>query len=166
MTLGHHLCSLLGSLCPLPSLAVSASLPASVSVSFLVLARWEEGAQGSGSRCRLTQAAGSEVEEGTEPGAPGHRATLEDTLRALTGTHDDIHGEVGSGGHTLFNTQLRPTTHRDAKHRGSCAKKSHVHTDKYSSRHTRIHSHRHMAFFPRKTQGRGHTQGHKHTHTP
>ena len=72
MTLGHHLCSLLGSLRPLPSLSVSASMSASVSVSFLVLARWEEGVQCSGSRCRLTQAAGSEVEEGIEPGAPGH----------------------------------------------------------------------------------------------
>ena len=79
MTLGHHLCSLLGSLCPLPSLSVSASMSASVSVSFLVLARWEEGAQCSGSRCRLIQAAGSEVEKGTEPGAPGHTATLQDT---------------------------------------------------------------------------------------
>ena len=77
MALGHHLCSLLGSLCPLPSLSVSMS--ASVSVSFLVLARWEEGAQCSGSRCWLIQAAGSEVEKGTEPGAPGHTVTLQDT---------------------------------------------------------------------------------------
>jgi len=99
MTLGHHLCSLLGSLRPLPSLSVSASMSASVSVSFLVLARWEEGVQCSGSRCRLTQAAGSEVEEGIEPGAPGHSHTPGHKLRVLTGTHDNIHGEVGSGGH-------------------------------------------------------------------
>lgn len=59
--------------------------------------------------------------------------------------------------------QLLPTTHKDAKHQESRAKKSHIHT--YSSRHTRIYSHRHMAFFQRKTQGHGHTHGHKHTHT-
>ena len=99
MTLGHHLSSLLGSLCPL-SKSVSASVSDSVSVSFLVLARWGEGVQCSGSRCQLTQAAGSEAKEGTEPAAPGHTATLQDTLRALTGMHNDIHGEMGSQGHT------------------------------------------------------------------
>lgn len=54
-------------------------MSASVSASFLVLARWGKGAQCLGSRCRLAQAAGSEAEEGTEPAAPGHTATLQDT---------------------------------------------------------------------------------------
>ena len=100
MTLGHHLSSLLGSLCPLPSLSVYTSMSASVSVSFLVLARWEEGAQCSGSRCQLTQAAGSEVEKVTEPGAPGHTATLQDTYSGSSQERSVIHGEMGPRGHT------------------------------------------------------------------
>lgn len=98
MTLGHHLSKLLG--CVPLQVSVSASMSASVSVSFLVLARWEEGAQCSGSRCRLTQAAGSEAEEGTEPAAPGHTATLQEhTQGAHRNTHD-IHGEISSQGHS------------------------------------------------------------------
>lgn len=128
MTLGHHLSSLLGSLCPLPSLSVSASMSASVSVSFLVLARWEEGAQCSGSRCQLTQAAGSEVEKGTEPGAPGHTATLQDTYSGSSQEHTVSYMERWVLGDIQVHNSIHSYTpqHTD-KHRGSHAKITHTH---------------------------------------
>lgn len=93
MTLGFHLSSLLGSVSP--SVSVSASMSASVSVSFLVLARWGEGpsAQGAG--------VDSLRQQGVKPRRaksqqPLDIATLQDTFRVLTGTHNDICAEVGS----------------------------------------------------------------------
>lgn len=88
---------------PSKSLCLS-FMSVSVSVSFLVLARWGKGAQCSGSRCRLPQAAGSEAKEGTEPAAPGHIDTLQETHSGRSQKHTmtymerwalgDIHGDT------------------------------------------------------------------------
>lgn len=82
---------------------------------------------------------------------------------------------MGSWGHSQEHTHrctmqhaLCPETHKDARHRGSHSdtKGSHTHTDKYSSRCKWIYSHRHTwGILPEETQGNGHTNGRKHTHT-
>lgn len=71
MTVGLHLSSLLGALFPF-CVSVSASTPASV---LPCPCQVGGGAQYSESRCGLTQAAGSEAQEGQEPAAPGHKHT-------------------------------------------------------------------------------------------
>ena len=71
------------------------TLPAALGGDSLdpVLLRWPQCSEGWRAQPR------SPSEEGTEPGAPGHSHTPGHKLRVLTGTHDNIHGEVGSGGH-------------------------------------------------------------------
>lgn len=140
-------------------------------MSFLVLARWGEGAQCSGSRCQLAQAAGSEAKEGTEPAAPGHTATLQDTLRALTGAHNDIHGERGSQGHThrcAIQHTAKAQKYEDARQRVTCRYQEIMHTqaDKYLLRHTPKQSQAQAGHFSRGKPRAVSTQTDTNRHTP
>lgn len=74
-----------------PYISVSASMSASMSASVLPRpCQVGGGAQHSESRCGLTQAAGSEAQEGQEPAAPGQEHTPGYTLQVLTGTHNEL----------------------------------------------------------------------------
>lgn len=103
---------------------------------------------------------------------PLDTATLQDTLRELTGTHDDMERWVRWDIHR--DIQIHKATcscsqkHKDARHSGSHVgtKGSRTHTDKYSSRYTGLYGHRHTSWgvVPEETQDPGHTNG--HTDTP
>lgn len=137
----------------------------------LSLPGWGRGAQCSGSRCRLTQAAGSEAEEGKEPAAPGHTATLQETWGTHRNTqcHAWREGLLGAltGTYTYKSPHTAtPKTRMDARHRYPRATHTDTkaHTQVLIQTHTDIQSRRHTQGVPPRENPEPWTRTRTHTH--
>lgn len=128
------------------------------------------GAQCSGSRCRLTQAAGSEAEEGKEPAAPGHTATLQETW-GHSQEHTVICMERGAPEGTYRDIDVQKSTHSHTRNTQGCQTDIHgphtdtkAHTQVLILAHTDIQSRRHTQGVPPGENPETWTRTRTHTH--
>jgi hypothetical protein len=165
MTLGLHLSSLLGSVSP--SVSVSSSMSASV---LPCPCQVGGGAQCSGSRCGLTQAAGSEAQEGKEPAAPGHRHTPGHTQHSQKHTMtkaqrwlpEDFYRDVHTGTKTAHTATPRNTQGYQSftcRYHGS-----HTHRDMHYSKGTHTSTQPHIP--GHSSRGKPRAMNTQNIHTP
>lgn len=166
MTLGHHLSSLLGSQCP-PSKSISASMSASVSVSFLVLARWGKGpsAQGAGVSSLRQQGvkprrAQSQQPLDTQPHSRTHSGLSQE--RPMTYMEKWVLRDIYTG--AQFNTQLSPETQGCQTEGHTQILRDQAHTNGQNSgthQNCRRHTPGHFSRGKFRAMGK---QTHKHAH--